>query len=70
MKAALKESLKEAMKAREKTRVDTIRSLLAAIQYDEMQKEVEDLTKEESIAALRRELKKRVEGIEFAKQAE
>ena len=38
MKEQLKASLKDAMKAKDKIKLDTIRSVLSAIQYEEMQK--------------------------------
>lgn len=69
MKDDLKTAMKEAMKAKEKVRLDTIRSLLSAIQYEEMQKGVEDLADDAVIGVLQREQKKRVEEMEFAEKA-
>lgn len=69
MKNKLKEELKLAMKAREQIRVETIRSLISALQYEEIQKEVEELNPEQSLAVLKTELKKRKEECEFAEKA-
>ena len=67
MKAALREAMKSAMKAQDKLRLETIRSALSAIQYEEMQKGVDDLAAADCTAVLQREVKKRAEGIEFAR---
>ena len=69
MKAKLKEDLKLAMKARDQLRMDTIRSLLSAMQYEEMQKGVEDLPSEAVLTILKSEIKKRKEELEFAEKA-
>lgn len=69
MKSDLQSAMKEAMKARDKARVDTIRGLLAAIQYEEMEKKTEELSKEAILNVLQRELKKRKEEVEFAEKA-
>ncbi len=69
MKNKLKESLKTAMKARDQVRLDTVRSLMAAIQYEEMQKETEELPSEAVLAIIRSEIKKRKEESEFAQKA-
>ena len=69
MKKELQTAMKEAMKAKDKGRLDTIRSLLAAIQYEEMEKKVEDLPSDAALAILQRELKKRREEVEFADKA-
>lgn len=68
MKAALKENVKEALKARDKVRLETVRGILAAIQYEELQKGVEDLPADAVTAVLKAELKKRKEQLEFAEQ--
>ncbi len=70
MKAKLKEDMKLAMKAREKEKLQGIRSLLSAIQYEEMQKGVEELGEQAILAVLKTELKKRYESLEFAEKAE
>ncbi len=69
MKEKLKGALKEAMKAREQVKMDTIRGLLSALQYEEIQKGVENLPSEAAVAVLKTELKKRKEEMEFAEKA-
>lgn len=69
MKAKLKDALKLAMKAQDKLRLETIRSALTEIQYEEMQKSVSDLGATESLQVLQREVKKRQEAIQFEEQA-
>lgn len=69
MKERLKSELKEAMKAREQVKMDTIRGLLAALQYEEIQKGVEALPDEAAVAVLKTELKKRKEELEFGEKA-
>jgi len=70
MKAKLKEAMKAALKAKEQVRLQTIRSLLSEIQYEEMQKKVQELNDNALIAVLKSELKKRRESLEFAEKAE
>jgi uncharacterized protein YqeY len=69
MKATLKEALKSAMKAKDKISLDTIRSVLTEIQYEEMQKSVEELGATECLQVVQREVKKRLEAIQFEEQA-
>lgn len=69
-KAGFKEALKQAMKARDQVRMDTIRGILSALQYEEMQKEVENLPDEAILALLKNELKKRKEEVEYAEKAQ
>lgn len=69
MKDQLKTSLKEAMKSQDRLRMDTIRSILADIQYEEMNKSVEQLPATETIALIQRAVKKRQEELQFAEQA-
>jgi uncharacterized protein YqeY len=69
MKATLKEALKTAMKAQDRLKMETIRLLLSEIQYEEMQKSVNDLGPNECTLVLQREVKKRVEAIGFEEQA-
>jgi uncharacterized protein YqeY len=69
MKADLKEQLKQAMKAKDKVRLDTIRSILSEMQYEEMQKSVDELAPNEQLAIVQRELKKRQEALTFEEQA-
>jgi uncharacterized protein YqeY len=69
MKATFKEALKSAMKAQDKLRLETIRSVLTEIQYEEMQKSVEQLGATECLQVVQREVKKRQEAIQFEEQA-
>ena len=69
MKTKLKEHMKTAMKAKDKIRLSTIRSLLSALQYEEMKKEKEELADDETLKVVRTEIKKRKESLEFAEQA-
>ena len=69
MKEELKAEMKVAMKARDRVRLDTIRSILSAIQYEEMQKGTEDLPADTIVAVLKNESKKRKESLEFSTQA-
>jgi uncharacterized protein YqeY len=69
MKAKLKEELKVAMKAQDRLRLDTIRAALSEIQYEEMQKNVQELGEAECLTVVQREVKKRQEAIQFAEQA-
>lgn len=68
MKAKLKDAMKSAMKARQQSRLETIRTLLSAIQYEEMSLKVDELNDDATIAVLKRELKKRREELEFAEK--
>ncbi len=69
MKQQLKEELKNAMKAQDRLRLDTIRAVLSEIQYEEMQKAVNELTPQDCLTVVQREVKKRQEAIQFADQA-
>ena len=69
MKAQLKDALKVAMKAQDKLKLETIRSALTEIQYEEMQKSISDLGPTECLQVLQREVKKRQEAIQFEEQA-
>jgi uncharacterized protein YqeY len=69
MKAQLKEALKTAMKAQDKLRLETIRAALTEIQYEEMQKSLNDLGPTECLQVVQREVKKRQEAIQFEEQA-
>lgn len=69
MKAKFKDALKLAMKAQDKLRLETIRSVLSEIQYEEMQKSVTELGATESLQVVQREVKKRQEAIQFEEQA-
>lgn len=67
MKDKLKSDMKEAMKAKDKLKLSVIRSLLSALQYEEMQKKAE-LSEDQILAVLKNELKKRKESLEFAEK--
>ena len=69
MKTTLKDALKIAMKAQDRLRMGTIRLILSEIQYEEMQKSVNDLSATDCTLVLQREVKKRVEAIGFEEQA-
>lgn len=68
MKEKLREEMKASMKARNNPRVQGIRGLLAAIQYEEMQKETDNLSEDQVTAVLKTELKKRKESLEYAEK--
>lgn len=68
-KELLQPALKEAMKAKNKVALDTIRGLMSAIQYEELEKKQEPLSAEQVVNVYQREIKKRRESIEFEKQA-
>ena len=68
MKETLKAAVKEAMKARDRVKLDTLRALLTAIQYEEIRKGQPALKPEETLAILQNEVKKRRETIELARQ--
>lgn len=69
MKSQLQAAMKDAMRAKDKPKLDTIRGILAAIQYEEMEKGVEPLPDVGILEVLQREIKKRREEIEFAEKA-
>lgn len=69
MKDQLQSALKEALKARDKTKLETIRSVLSAAQYEAIEKGIDDLPAEGYLNVLQREVKKRKEEIDFARQA-
>ena len=49
--------------------METIRSLLSEIQYEEMNKSVDELPANDTVVILQREMKKRQEAIGFEEQA-
>ena len=69
LKESMQSAVKDAMRARAKVKLDTIRTVLAAIQYEEMNKKIDLLPDDGIIAVLKSELKKRKESIEFAEKA-
>ena len=56
------------MKAHDETRTSTLRLLLSAFNYEQINKQ-HDLTEEEELAVIRREAKKRKEAVEMYKGA-
>lgn len=64
LKETIRADLKTAMKAREKERMSAIRSLLAAIQAEETNGARHDLTDEDVLKVIAREIKKRRESAE------
>ncbi len=68
-KSDLQAAIKQAMKDKDKIRLETIRGVLSAVQYEEMEKKTEELPPEAMITVLQRELKRRREELEFAQQA-
>lgn len=69
MKARIKEEIKGAMKARDQVKLETLRGVLSAMQYEEIQKGIDDLPEESTLAVIQSELKKRREEVEFAEKA-
>jgi uncharacterized protein YqeY len=69
MKQELKESLKLAMKAQDRVKVETLRALLTDIQYEEMQRGVEELPAPDCVGVVQRAAKRRHEEKQFAEQA-
>ena len=63
-KEQLKADLKTAMKAKDKVSLVTIRAIMSAVQYEEMQKS-KDIEETQFLAILKNEVKKRKETIEF-----
>jgi uncharacterized protein len=70
MKQNLKDSLKLAMKAQDRVKVDTLRALLTDIQYEEMQRGIDDLPSTDCIGVIQRAAKRRHEEKQFAEQAD
>ncbi len=69
MKQKIQAALKDAMRAKDKVKLETIRSLISAIQYEEIEKKVEPLPDDACLSVIQREHKKRKEEVDFAKQA-
>lgn len=65
----LKDALKESLKLREKEKLDVVRGLLSAFQYESMEKKVEHLSEEQCFTIIQREIKKRKEELDFADKA-
>lgn len=69
IKQKLQEDMKTALKNKERTKLDTIRLILSAMQYEEMQKGIDELPDDAAMQVLQREAKKRKEELEFAVKA-
>lgn len=69
MREQLQQQLKIYLKEKERVKADTVRSIISAIQYEEMAKKVDALDRDSTIAILQRELKKRKEELEFAEKS-
>jgi len=69
MKAILRDALKGAMKSQNKLQLETIRAVLSEIQYEEMQRSIDELDAAGCLQVVQREVKKRQEAIQFAEQA-
>lgn len=69
MREELQQQLKVYLKEKDRVRADTVRSIIAALQYEEMAKKVDVLDKDSSIAILQRELKKRKEELEYLEKS-
>ena len=68
IKQKVQEDIKVAMKAREQHRLETLRGLLSELKNVEIDTRA-TLTEEQAIQILQREIKKRRDAIEFAKNA-
>ncbi|MDK8795497.1 GatB/YqeY domain-containing protein [Corynebacterium sp. MSK041] len=68
LKVKIAYDLKEAMKAKDKTRLGAIRMLLAAIQTEETEGTKHELTDDEVLKIIAREIKKRRESAEIYTQ--
>jgi len=64
----LQTKIGESMKAHDEIRTSTLRLLLSAFNYEQIDKQ-HDLTEEEELAVIRREAKKRKEAVEMYKGA-
>lgn len=69
IKEKMSQDLKAAMKAGEKTKVETLRTLLAALKQVEIDTR-QDVTDEHASVILQKEIKKRREALEFAEKAQ
>ncbi len=68
VKAKVQEDIKEAMKARDQHRLETLRGLLSELKKVEIDTRA-DLTDEQAMQVLQREIKKLRDAIDFAKNA-
>lgn len=68
LKEQIKAGIPAAMKAKDKIRLETLRSLTTEIQYEEIQKKIEPLPDQDTIPILKREIKKRQESLDYAEK--
>ncbi len=66
---SLNQGIKEAIKARNQIRLSTLRLLSSSLNYERIAKQHE-LNEQEEITVVRREIKKRLEAIDFLKKAQ
>ena len=69
MKNKIQNEIKSAMREKNKIKLSTLRALLSAMQYVEMEKSVDQLSDKDALAVVKSEIKKRKEEQDFAKQA-
>lgn len=70
MKNKIRAAMKEALKAGQKERLEAIRDLLSAIQYEEMANQVDELDESSTVTVIKREIKKKEEELEYATKAD
>lgn len=68
MKEHIQSEMKSALRAKDKVRLQTLRSILSAFQYAEMEKGVDALAQDDAFAILKNEAKKRTESLEYAEK--
>lgn len=67
--AHLQRDLQDAMRARDRLRIDVLRGVIAAVKNAKVDKQVPELPEAEIVAVVRKELNKRLEIADFARQA-
>lgn len=68
LKEQISADLKEAMKERDQVRIDTLRSVLSAFTYKRVESGKEEITAEEELAVITKQVKQRADSIaEYAK---
>lgn len=65
----LQRDLQDAMRARDRARMEVLRGLITAVKNSKVEKQVPELPEAEIVALVRKESNKRVEIIDFARQA-
>ena len=69
MKTEIQSAIKAALKNQDKVRLETLRGVLSAMQYEEIERKVEQLPIDVALGVCQREIKKRKEEMEFAEKA-